>query len=202
MNYPRFLFPSLVDSFEKDSESASLLQVDSPSWQESKEREEIDLYRQGYEACQEELEDKLQKENYKNKLVEILQSAFDSSNLSSELFEEVLKHSIQILEQMIEVLCLEMRPNFILILQRLFKLIRQHYKEGSIKIEVNKEHYQVCLDMVKDLPDTFFKKDMIQVSELSEMNKDVCRIRYNSTIFEYDKNQIMEEIKEQLKSAC
>ncbi len=201
MDYPRFLFPSLSDSFDEYEEEVSLLQGDSTSLVGSEEHEEKrDLYKEGYEACKKEFEDKLQRENYKNKLVEILQCALDSSIISDELLEKVLRDSIKILEHMIEALCLETPANFGLIFQRLFKLVKQHYKEGSVKIEVSKEHYKTCLGIVKDLPDTFFKKDLVQVSELDKMDKEVCRIHYNATIFEYDKNQIITELREQLKS--
>jgi hypothetical protein len=201
MSYPRFFFPKLSNSFDQDIKAISPLQMGGSLWEDCDLNEEkIDLYKEGYDACRKEFEDKLNDERCKNAFTEILQRIFDASTISNDLLEEVFKSNVQILEHTIDNLCLENSANFSLVFQSLFKLLKQHYKEGGIRIEVGSYYYKTCLDMVKDLPDLLFKKDLIEVVELPELDKEVCRICYNSTIFEYDKNQIVTEIKDRLKS--
>ncbi len=150
---------------------------------------------------EEELNNKIQNNDFSNLIKEKLELIIPSVELDSQ----IAKISAEAIAGIAKKLHLILPVNFEEIIKEgLFEKLKTFYKEGQITLTIHSDRKEFCQEILKisEMPDKI--KGNFQINVDDKMNKDDCKIEWMDTRLEYNQEQLSSEIDkiiEQLTSA-
>ncbi|MDC0865273.1 FliH/SctL family protein [Rickettsiaceae bacterium] len=178
-----------------------------PATEERVDIEKIkqDAYESGKKDAGVKYEETIERLKSNNSLAELLHEKLSSIVPSVKIDEQVTKLSAEAISGITKKLHLILPANFEEIIKDgLIKKLEGFYTEGDISLTVNPSKKDFCTKSLQSDAISSKFKDNFQIIEDSNLGTDDCKLEWNNTRLEYNKEQINAEIDkiiEQLKTA-
>ena len=152
-------------------------------------------YNQGLDDAKASYEKVISELQTDNNLAELLRDKLAEITSDINLDLQIAKVTSQIISNIAKKIYLILPVDFEQILKsELLQSLKKVYKEGQISLTVNPSKYDFCKNIlqVESLPAKL--KENIHVIEDDSMDADDCKLEWENTSLEYNKQQISEEI--------
>lgn len=161
-------------------------------------------YNQGLNDAKANYEKVISELQINNNLVEVLHEKLSEISSDINLDLQVAKITSHIISNIAKKIYLILPVDFEQILKsELLQSLKKIYREGHISLSVNPSKYDFCKNIlqIESLPVKL--KENISVIKDEDMEADDCKIEWENTSLEYNKQQIaieIEKILEQIKT--
>ena len=193
------------DESEKSSEKRVSHTESTPSKEELDRAEEIrikhleevkqEAYNCGIEDTKAKYEPMLLDQNNKNDFGELLQQKLSSIIPENKIDDQITKVSAKTIASIARKLHLMLPADFDMIINHgLINKLKNFYKEGSIRLKIHPDRYELCIQLLQleSLEDRI--KENFSIVQDNKMSLNDCSLEWSDTKLEYNQEQLNAEI--------